>query len=840
MTRRFRLRDGHIITLLALLPAIALSPFWLAGRLLGPGDGAALHFPLRAAVWDAYRHFDLPSWNAGIFFGTPLLAAYRPGAFYPLMPLLAPFYPFDAFQALVLLSLGAAAVLTFLYLRRLGAHTVGAYVAALAFALGPYLIGHLSDTATLVAAPTLPLLLLAAESHMNKARPGRAVGLAAALALLLLAGSPEAARAGLALVAGRVLLGHVLRGPRTPPVWMSVVALAGGLCLAAPQLLPALATASQSGLRTTGLANPPGEDLPGLSGLVLRYVSHSPAPALALAAVPLVFTQLPFRALAVALAVCLGLQWGRGPLSAPGALPLVFDLALAVLAGLSMSAAWRSRHLRLGRRLRAHFLVAAMASAAALSFAAMFGGPLPQTLAGAVGVLAVAFILWFLLAENRDPVIAGVFLLPLTVSFLLQPHARQVAGAAPLRTELMNGTTTRAAVDGAMGARVGEPILALAFQWPGDAAIDLGYANFGALTGRRSVNGYDPMVAERIRQAFDGMGAGGGLHPDFLAADPARLGFLGVRWVEVPGALLRPGGPGGEPRGEPQPLDVPLGDAPRDFALPFTAATAVAVEAVLANPAAFRPADVIAHVDARLASGRAFRLNLTAAQPAAQLLLPGRYNVVGVRVARAAPQAQLTIRALGLDDTVTRKRTPVSPASAFTSDTALFRSALQTSAVSLYEVRSCQGPRVVARTRRLESDAAVLAVLRELTAHGIDSDDEALVTAADADGEDPAGGRTSHAAVSRDAGSRIDLFAEGPGTLVLPLAFDAGWHATVDDDFRRLFRVNHFQSALRLGAGTHRIALRYRPRGLGAALPLALLAALGLAAWAGAKSTMNA
>ena len=41
--------------LLALLPPLAYAPAWGEGRLLGPGDGAALHFPLRAAVWHAYR-----------------------------------------------------------------------------------------------------------------------------------------------------------------------------------------------------------------------------------------------------------------------------------------------------------------------------------------------------------------------------------------------------------------------------------------------------------------------------------------------------------------------------------------------------------------------------------------------------------------------------------------------------------------------------------------------------------------------------------------------------------------------------------------------------------------
>ena len=121
--RRAR-RDLLLLLLLAAMPALAYAPAWTAGRLLGPGDGAALHFPLRALVWESYARGELPEWNPTIFLGTPLLAAYRPGALHPLMPALAVLPPFVAFQVLVLVSLAASAILVFLYLRRLGAERV--------------------------------------------------------------------------------------------------------------------------------------------------------------------------------------------------------------------------------------------------------------------------------------------------------------------------------------------------------------------------------------------------------------------------------------------------------------------------------------------------------------------------------------------------------------------------------------------------------------------------------------------------------------------------------------------------------------------------------------------
>src|SRR5438034_257650 len=120
-------RDALALALLALLPIVAHAPAWWESRLLGPGDGAALHFPLRALVWQAYQRGELPGWNPTIFLGTPLLAAYRPGAFFPPMAALALLPPFAAFQVLVLASLSATAALTFLYLRRLGANPLGAY-----------------------------------------------------------------------------------------------------------------------------------------------------------------------------------------------------------------------------------------------------------------------------------------------------------------------------------------------------------------------------------------------------------------------------------------------------------------------------------------------------------------------------------------------------------------------------------------------------------------------------------------------------------------------------------------------------------------------------------------
>jgi hypothetical protein len=841
-------RDLGAMALLALLPALAHAPAWLDARLLGPGDGAALHYPLRTEVWGAWYRGELPSWNPWIFSGTPLLAAYRPGALHPLMALLAPLPPFVAFQVLVLLSLGAAGVLTYVYLRRLGAGRVGAYVAGLGFALGPYLVGHLGDTPGVVAAPLLPLLLLTTETLLREPSPRHAAGLAASIALLLLCGSPEATRAGAALLFGRLLVAR-LQAPFPPArSWRAAaLALLCGMLLAAPQLVPTLYALPEAGRQVTGLAPQSGAPLPGLTGLVLRYVSHTPAGALAAAALPLVRSALPIRVLGLSLALCLALQWGRGPLAAPGALGLVFDFSLAILAGLSLDAQWRERRRPRGRRLRLLFLVACLFSAAALSVAAAALGPLPQTLAGAVGVLAVALILYFSLAEDKDPVLARVFLLPLTASFLLQPQGRELWSSAPTRAELEQPSATRQAIDNARAPRPGERSLTLTREWPAEAR-DLGYANLGALAERRSANGYDPMVPLRSRALFDGMGPAGLLPGAFLRSDPRRLETLGLRFVQVPASALR-----AEPdaHGLGDTLDVTLEPGrPRFFPIRAAVATELRLASHLSNAVAVAGGQRVARIEVRLASGRSLPLELVAGRDTAEwsierpdvkgkvrhppaplleswpaegfaahrylgvLALPGRYLIDGVRIEALPGAGLLSVSRMSARDAATGRVAPVSLAAAFVSDSGVFRELVAIPGLRLLELpRSPGRAHVAARVRALASDAAVLGALQAPRASGLQPRDAVALESDLVGVQLPAPARGGDAVVARALGGHLDVRGDGPGVLVVAEGWDPGWSASLDGAPVRVFRVNHAQLGMVLPAGTHRVTLVYRPRG---------------------------
>ena len=833
-------RDRLLAALLAVMPALAYAPALISGRLLAPADGWALHLPLKFAVWEAWRRGELPGWNPGIFLGTPLLAAYRPGALHPLVAALAPLWPFDAFQALVLLSLGLAAALFYVYLRRLDAHPVGAWFAGLSFALGPYLVGHLGDTATVVAAPALPLVMLAAEALLARPDARRAAGRGAATALLLLAGSPEAARAGLALVAGRVLVSALdARGPRGRRLGAAAAALVAGALLAAPQLVPTLFAAREAGRPLTSLAADRAAWLPGTTGLVLRYVSHTPAPALALAALPLLGSHSSVLVLGAGLLVSLGLQWGRGPLAAPGALPLAFDFTLCALAGLSLSVQWRHRCSPLGRRLRAWFLFFALASSAALSVAAAALGPLPEVLAGAVGVLALSLILYFSQAGSPDRVKATVWLLPLTVAFLLQPHGRRAWLDAPSQRDLLRGTGTREAIERTMGPRRGERSLALVTEWPRLQQSDLAYGALAAIGGRRSANGYDPLVSLRTRAALGGMGVGGTLPEAFLRTDAARLDMLGVRWVELPqSALLEPA--------DASPSDLKVEVRPgssRFFPLPVRPATEVRLVSRLDEGERVAEGTVAATVSVRLASGRAFELPLragvdTRAGPpaSATLRLPGRYYVDGVRIERAPGAGRLWVSRLAVFDVLTQRLTPVSPASAYVSDSARLREVAATPSLRLFEVPGMQRARVVGKLRVMPSEEQVLRSLDLLPQIGLDPQKEALVSAAQAATIAlPRNARSSKADLARAEADRLEVRAEGPGLLVLSEAWDPGWTARVDGTEARVHRVDAALMGVVLTEGRHHVTFRYQPRGFRAGLVLAALAAAALAGAVGRR-----
>ena len=802
------------VLLLAAAPVLAYAPAWRSGRLLAPGEGLALHLPLRVEVFRAYARGELPSWNPSAFSGSPLLAAYRPGALHPLMPALAWLPPLAAFQALVLLSLALTGPLAYAYARRLGADRAGALVAALSFALGPYLVAQLGDTATLVAAPGAAARAARARGA-PRARGGAAAArrLALAVALVLLAGSPEACGALAWLAAARLALaalarraptaaGRTLAGRAAP--WAIAAALAAGRaagraaarCPRSPRwreagpggaarARPGRARGAGGPRRALGLAHA-RRDLRARRGAArprrarpAAWRSRSRWPAL------------------------LGLAAG-GRLDAPGAgRARARPRARARWPGCRSPRSGARGALPRGRRLRRLAILVALCSAAALSVATTVTGPLDPRLAAPVGLLALGLILYFTLAESPSPVDGRG--LPAAARRVVPAPALGAAGlgrrAVP-GASCSDGTPTRQAIDAAMGPRREERTLALAESRPGAAAAaDLAWANLGDL--RRPAQRQRPRPARaRVTPArrSTAWAPTATLTRALLDSDPGRLELLGVRWLQVPTSALATTA---DADGLGDELDVVL-EPPRPhlFALPFTRATEVRIVSFLAGATAVEQGRIVAECVARLANGREIWLPIRAGVDTAEwaweradvrplvrhapaprstaaarrarassgheyrgvLRLPGRF--AGDRAALPGLAGRAAALAAARRGSTTRRpaarRASRSPRR-YASDEVRLAQAADTPLVSLFEVRRGIGPAwVVESLRRLPDEARVLDFLRSPTRLGIDARREALATEADAarprapggqpllGGRRGAGGRRPH----RRAGGR--------------------------------------------------------------------------------------
>jgi hypothetical protein len=127
----------------------------------------------------------------------------------------------------------------------------------------------------------------------------------------------------------------------------------------------------------------------------------------------------------------------------------------------------------------------------------------------------------------------------------------------------------------------------------------------------------------------------------------------------------------------------------------------------------------------------------------------------------------------------------------------------------------------VDRVRTLADDAAVLRALRAPSEAGVEPRHDALAVEAELDGLVLPAGVASRAEAVRDEGGSQELRAAGPGLLVVATSWDPGWSALLDDRPVPILRVNHAQLGLVLPVGTHRVSLRYRPRGFALGLALA-------------------
>ena len=104
------------------LPAAAfILPDLLGGHLVLTGDNLQQNYPLHVLVGSMLRRGQLPFWNQYMFSGTPLLAGFNAGAFYPLVGLFVILPDRAAWIATEVILFSLIGVGMYLFLRAPGA-----------------------------------------------------------------------------------------------------------------------------------------------------------------------------------------------------------------------------------------------------------------------------------------------------------------------------------------------------------------------------------------------------------------------------------------------------------------------------------------------------------------------------------------------------------------------------------------------------------------------------------------------------------------------------------------------------------------------------------------------
>ena len=374
-------RDRIVILLLA---ALVLVVFWRAvlGGIFYQGDIFHLQYPLRSAYAAELARGSLPLWTPLVFGGYPLLAEGQLGALYPPNLILHALLPVPiALNVFILAHFVWAALGMYAFARRLGMQRVAGLASVLVYALGGFLVGHLTEVNIVAVAAWLPWLFLLVDRLVVGAPAVHRVRDVALVALVLgmafLAGQPQIAVLGLLAVLAYALYLTWATRQHGWVAGLSIIALLLGVALAAAQLLPShelaqlsmpaggadsesLTASSLDPRNLVSLVSPfiSGTPDPGTSGGWVGYVGLLPlllallAPFLAPPRADVSRPVRPARFLAGLAVVAVLFAFGRynpvymallrlpvfGLLRVPGYFLCLFSFAAAILAGMGLEA----------------------------------------------------------------------------------------------------------------------------------------------------------------------------------------------------------------------------------------------------------------------------------------------------------------------------------------------------------------------------------------------------------------------------------------------------------------------------------------------------------------------
>ncbi len=234
-----RLRALGWPALLVLGVVVFYAPVVLLGRSFFLKDTQLVTYPLSMALRDRLLSGDLPEWLPGLDLGLPFLANPSHRALYPLsMVLLLP-APYSVGLFLVChVALGAAGMFWLSRALRLSASAAG--LAALSFALGGYMVSLTWGADYMLGLAWAPLVTRMALRVLEGGNAAQAALTALVWSCQILCGEPQSV-----LLTGWLVVALALGWPAARTTKLRRMAVLGAsvalaVCLALPQILPAL------------------------------------------------------------------------------------------------------------------------------------------------------------------------------------------------------------------------------------------------------------------------------------------------------------------------------------------------------------------------------------------------------------------------------------------------------------------------------------------------------------------------------------------------------------------------------------------------------------------------
>ena len=246
-------RRGDLVAVVALiaLPAVIFGVPALFGHAVLPGDDLTQNLPLRVLAGREIRAGHLPLFDPYIWSGAPLLTDWNSAAAYPLTWLFAILPGTAAWTLNMIATWAVAGLAMFCFLRALRLASLASFLGAFSFAFAGGMSAQVTHLGLVAGLSWVPLALLSilrlSQDRSAASRLGWTAVLAMAMGLVILAGEPRAVDDACVILLIYAAWQVARLGRRAGLAAASVTGgLALGVCLAAVQWLPGLATIGSS------------------------------------------------------------------------------------------------------------------------------------------------------------------------------------------------------------------------------------------------------------------------------------------------------------------------------------------------------------------------------------------------------------------------------------------------------------------------------------------------------------------------------------------------------------------------------------------------------------------